>query len=83
MATGLEYDAAQASVEQWREPGQGHVDGYGPGGWSGTYFQLSVNSHLPLDFLWFEMMQTDTLGGFTLAATTYLDDVQPGGGCFW
>ena len=22
-------------------------------------------------------------GGFTIAATTYLDDVQPGGGCFY
>lgn len=39
----------------WQMPGQGHIDGYGPGGWS---------------------------GGFMLAATTYLEDVEEGGGGF-
>ena len=36
-------------------PDSGHIDGYGPGGWS---------------------------GGFMLGATTYMDDVEPGGGGF-
>ncbi|NKB72200.1 MAG: hypothetical protein GKR89_34410 [Candidatus Latescibacteria bacterium] len=39
----------------WTLPSQGHIDGYGPGGWS---------------------------GGFMLGATTYLYDVEPGGGAF-
>ena len=39
----------------WQMPGSGHIDGYGPGGWS---------------------------GGFMLGATTYMDDVEPGGGGF-
>ena len=41
---------------EWQAPGNGHIDGYGPGGWS---------------------------GGFMLAATTYLEDVQPRGGGFF
>lgn len=40
----------------WKAPDQGHIDGYGPGGWS---------------------------GGFMLGATTYLEDVDPGGGAFY
>ena len=39
----------------WKMPDSGHMDGYGPGGWS---------------------------GGFMLGATTYMDDVEPGGGGF-
>ncbi|MBT3346212.1 MAG: hypothetical protein HN712_27505 [Gemmatimonadetes bacterium] len=39
----------------WQIPAHGHIDGYGPGGWS---------------------------GGFMLAATTYLEDVEAGGGSF-
>ena len=39
----------------WQMPDSGHIDGYGPGGWS---------------------------GGFMLGATTYMDDVEPGGGGF-
>ena len=39
----------------WKMPDSGHIDGYGPGGWS---------------------------GGFMLGATTYMDDVEPGGGGF-
>ena len=41
--------------ENWSMPEQGHIDGYGPNGWS---------------------------GGFMLGATTYLYDVEPGGGAF-
>ena len=41
---------------EWMPPAQGHIDGYGPGGWS---------------------------GGFMLGATTYLEDVEPGGGGFF
>ncbi len=40
---------------QWSMPAQGHIDGYGPGGWS---------------------------GGFMLAATAYLEDVEEEGGAF-
>ena len=39
----------------WQMPTDGHIDGYGPNGWS---------------------------GGFMLGATTYMYDVQPGGGAF-
>ena len=41
--------------EPWQMPTIGHIDGYGPNGWS---------------------------GGFMLGATTYMYDVQPGGGAF-
>jgi hypothetical protein len=47
--------SSSSSPEQWKPPAQGHIDGYGPGGWS---------------------------GGFSLAATTYLEDVEHAGGCF-
>ena len=40
---------------KWQMPTIGHIDGYGPNGWS---------------------------GGFMLGATTYMYDVQPGGGAF-
>ena len=40
--------------EDWKMPGSGHIDAYGPGGWS----------------------------PFMLGATTYLYDVEPGGGAF-
>ena len=40
--------------EEWAIPGSGHIDAYGPGGWS----------------------------PFMLGATTYLYDVEPGGGGF-
>ena len=40
----------------WQAPTQGHIDGYGPGGWS---------------------------GGFMLGATTYLEQVEAGGGGFF
>ena len=40
--------------EEWAMPGSGHIDAYGPGGWS----------------------------PFMLGATTYLYDVEPGGGAF-
>ena len=40
----------------WEAPARGHIDGYGPGGWS---------------------------GGFMLGATTYLEEVEPGGGGFY
>ena len=43
----------EEALKSWSPSAQGHVDGYGPGGWS---------------------------GGFTLAATTYLENVEPGGG---
>ena len=49
---GAPPDVSEA-LKSWSPSAQGHVDGYGPGGWS---------------------------GGFTLAATTYLEDVEPGGG---
>jgi ectoine hydroxylase-related dioxygenase (phytanoyl-CoA dioxygenase family) len=41
--------------QQWAPAENGHIDGYGPNGWS---------------------------GGFMLGATTYIDDVEPGGGAF-
>ncbi len=41
--------------EEWQMPTIGHIDGYGPNGWS---------------------------GGFMFGATTYMYDVQPGGGAF-
>ena len=51
---GAAADANKA-LEGWSPSAAGHVDGYGPGGWS---------------------------GGFSLAATTYLADVEHGGGGF-
>lgn len=48
--------AQAAAVAEWKPPALGHVDGYGPGGWS---------------------------GGFVLAATTYLQESEHAGGCFW
>jgi hypothetical protein len=41
--------------DDWKAPNLGHIDGYGPGGWS---------------------------GGFMLAATANLVDVEPKGGAF-
>ena len=45
----------QKETDAWQMPTVGHIDGYGPNGWS---------------------------GGFMLGATTYMYDVQPGGGAF-
>ena len=40
--------------EEWKMPSSGHIDAYGPGGWS----------------------------PFMMGATTYVYDVEPGGGAF-